>query len=128
MGSSKFKARTNFILEGQTFETGSVQEQMALMAFRSNQQEKYFNTLLIVKSIFHAAGLVSAAVTGGNAPSSSDLQELLNSYKTLLMPEYKEEQEERAKKVQEIMEKENEIGSFEVSALNYISRPKKGFR
>lgn len=105
-----------------------MQEQVALSAFRGRQEEKYLQTLLIVNSIFHAAGLVSAAVTGGNAPSSSDIQELLNTYKINLMPEYKNDQELKAQKVKEIMEKENEIGSFQVSSMSYSSRPKKGFR
>lgn len=101
---------------------------MALSAFRSKQQEKYLNSLLIVKTILHAAGFISAAVTGGNAPASNDLQELLGAYKSLLMPEYNDEKEEKARRVKEIMEKENEIGSFQVSSMSYSSRPKKGFR
>ena len=99
-----------------------------MSAYRDTQQEKYLHTLLIIKSIFQAAGTISAAVTGGNAPSANDVQELLSAYKNMLMPELKDEEKEKADRVKEIMERENEIGSFQVSALNYSFRPKKGFR
>lgn len=86
-------------------------------------------TLVIVKAILQAANIIAAASAGGEAPSNNDIQKVLGAYKTLLMPEFRDEQEKRAEKVKEIMEKENEIGSFQVSSLNY-NRPKnkKGFR
>jgi hypothetical protein len=102
-----------------------VQEQLALAAFRQRQEEKFVSTLLIVKSILHAANIISAATTGGNAPASNDLQELLGTLKGIMMPEYREEQAKKAEKVKEIMERESKIGSFQVQAMNRTRKRKK---
>lgn len=79
-----------------------------------------------MNTILTAADRISAAVTGGEASSSSDLKELLNSYKELLMPEFVEEREAKVKKVHEIMKRENEVGSFQVEAMTYGPRSRKG--
>lgn len=83
-------------------------------------------TLLLVQTILLAGSRVAAAVGGGEAPGSSDLQELLSSFKAALLPEFVEEQEKRAEKIRKIVEEEAKVGSFQVQAMTYEKRKKKG--
>ena len=73
-----------------------------------------------------AANRISATLVGDNTPSSDTLRDLLSGYKELLMPESAEEREEKAKKVKEVMERENEKGPFQVEPMVFGQRKKRG--
>ncbi len=103
-----------------------MQEQFALRAFKDKQYTRYVEVLLIIKSILTAADRISGALTDNQPSSSSDLKDLLSTYKELLMPEFAEEREEKVKKVQKIMERESKIGSFTVEPMVHDERNKKG--
>lgn len=97
----------------------------ALKAFKEKQYTRYTETLLMVNSIIVASNNIVSALQGEQAPSNS-LQDLLSSYKELLMPEFVEEREAKAKKVKKIMEQESAIGAFVVEPMVHGERSKKG--
>lgn len=114
------------MLEGLELPIGSIKETLAINAFKDKQQTKYIETLLIVNTIIEVGNRIAAAVTNNQHNGSNTLKELLDTYKELLIPEFSEEKDRKAKRFKEIMERENSSGPFQVEAMAYETRSKKG--
>lgn len=125
MGSPRGVARANFALGGLDLEIGSLRESLALRAFRRNQIITLVQTQTIVQSIHWMANTITTAVQKGDSfPSPDNINDLLETLRTLLLPELAEDKENRAQKVMKVMEKEIARGPFKVEGMAY--NKKKG--
>lgn len=119
-------ARTNFILGGLDLEVGSVQEELAMRAFRHKQYTRFLETRTIVEAITFVGGLVVAAINkSGSAPKLDPLNDLLGELRSQLMPDLAEEKDSKAKKVKKIIEEEINRGPFKVESMGTTSKGKK---
>ena len=98
---------------------------LAMRAFNQKNLVDFAKSLLVVQTINYAASAICNAVAGGDSPASPDsVNNLIEQLKGLLIPGSGREKEDKAKKVQEIMERELTTGPFKVEAMVYEKRGK----
>ena len=78
----------------------------------------------IVNAIAYAAGVIANVSQGEQPPSPDGVNNLLDSLKTMLLPEMREDMDKQSEKVKELMKKEQDSGPFKVQSMVYSKRGK----
>jgi len=98
---------------------GSFEEALAISAVQRRQKIQFLTTLAIINAIIQVGGNVAAAVSGGNAPGTEQLQKTVDTLKKLMLPELEEDLTKRVEEVKKIMSQEADRGPFKVRPLDY---------
>lgn len=91
-----------------------------MRAFDRRQLTNYLGTRTIVSAIMFVGQLIVAAMAkdgAASAPKIDDLNELMGSYKDLLLPGLAQEKDDKAKKLEKVFKEEIERGPFKVESM-----------
>jgi hypothetical protein len=104
---------------GVDYPIGSFEENLAVLAINRNKQVHFMTTLLIVNAIIHVGNCIQAAVSGGSASEkgSDNLQKLVESLKSMLMPGDALETESKDQRALRILEEEVSKGPLNVRPM-----------
>lgn len=97
-----------------------------MKAFRERQLTSFVQTRVIVESVVYAGNLIASTMSNSdNSPGPDKINDLLDDLRSLLMPEFKEDKERRAKKFKRLMEQEVSQGPFKVEGMSYGKKRKR---
>lgn len=125
MSSSRALAMCELMARGVKYEFGSMEETFARVALERDRSVRYAETLAVVNAIIEVGNALASAVTGSPAPQStkgSGLKKVMESLRSLLMPELAERTERDAEKAKAVLAAEIEKGPITIRSMAYSRR------
>lgn len=99
---------------------GSFDETLVIQAINRKNQVQFLTTLLTVNAIIHVGNSIQAALSGGSSQSdkgADNLQKMVDSLKSMLVPEDSLETESKVQKALRILEEETSKGALTVRPM-----------
>ncbi len=98
---------------------GSFEESLVIQAINRKSQIQFLTTLLTVNAIIHVGNNIQSALSGGSSPSNGadNLQKMVESLRTMLVPEDTFDKESKVQKALRILEQETSKGPLTVRPM-----------
>jgi len=99
---------------------GSFDETLVIQAINRKNQVQFLTTLLTVNAIIHVGNSIQSALSGGSSQSNKgaeNLQKMVDSLKSMLVPEDTLETESKVQKALRILEEETSKGPLTVRPM-----------
>jgi hypothetical protein len=99
---------------------GSFDETLVIQAINRKSQIQFLTTLLTVNAIIHVGNSIQTALSGGSSQSNKgadNLQKMVDSLKSMLVPEDSLETESKVQKALRILEEETAKGPLKVRPM-----------
>lgn len=110
-------ARCDLALNGNKLEFNTLEESLAIIAWKRQAEIEYLKIMAVVNAIIYVGNGIRSALSGDETHGGDSLKKGLESLEKMLLPHFSEENKDMAEKARRILMKEATRGPLKIRVM-----------